>query len=96
MIGCYSLAELVSVLEKPRRIWLMIRAGSPVDEVIDELVPLLEPGDIVIDGGNSNFADTARRARRLEEHALRFVGMGVSGGGEGALNGPSLMPGGTE
>ena len=73
---------------------IMVKAGKPVDDVIDELVPLLEAGDIVIDGGNSLFTDTNRRFDALKEKRLRFIGMGVSGGEEGALEGPSMMPGG--
>lgn len=91
----YSIEELVAALERPRRILIMVKAGQPVDDMIDQLKPLLEPGDILIDGGNSLYADTSRRVRDMEAAGLRFVGMGVSGGEEGALNGPSLMPGGT-
>jgi len=94
-IGCYSLKELCDNLESPRKIQIMIKAGSPVDETIEKLIPLLDEGDIIIDGGNSNYEDTIRRCKMLEEKGLRFVGMGVSGGEEGALNGPSLMPGGS-
>ena len=94
-IGAYSLQELVDSLEKPRRVMMLIRAGSAVDEMLDKLIPLLEQGDIVIDGGNSNFRDTMRRSERLEALGLRYVGCGVSGGEEGALHGPSLMPGGS-
>lgn len=96
IIGTYSYAELVDSLASPRRIMLMIRAGKPVDEVIDTLIPLLSKGDIVIDGGNTNFQDTIRREAYLKEHGIHFVGSGVSGGEEGALHGPSLMPGGTK
>ncbi|NJK40883.1 MAG: NADP-dependent phosphogluconate dehydrogenase [Acaryochloridaceae cyanobacterium SU_2_1] len=88
--------ELVESLEQPRRILMMVKAGDPVDEMIAQLKPFLEQGDILIDGGNSLFADTKRRTETLEENGLRFIGMGVSGGEEGALKGPSLMPGGTE
>ena len=95
VIGTYSLEELVASLTPPRRVMMLIRAGSAVDEMIDRLVPLLEKGDIVIDGGNSNFRDTMRRCAKLEELGLMYVGCGVSGGEEGALHGPSLMPGGT-
>ncbi|MCD1146492.1 NADP-dependent phosphogluconate dehydrogenase, partial [Kocuria sp. LUK] len=91
-----SLEELVGALESPRRILVMVKAGDPVDAVIEALVPLLEPGDIVIDGGNSYFQDTRRREAALAEVGLHFVGVGVSGGEEGALNGPSIMPGGPE
>lgn len=90
----YSLAELVQSLERPRKILIMVKAGAPVDAVINELKPLLEPEDILIDGGNSLFSDTDRRTAELEAAGLQFIGMGVSGGEEGALNGPSLMPGG--
>ncbi len=92
----YSIADFVGALARPRRILIMVKAGSPVDAVIDELKPHLEPGDIVIDGGNSHFPDTERRTVELESQNLKFIGMGVSGGEEGALNGPSLMPGGPE
>jgi 6-phosphogluconate dehydrogenase len=87
--------DFVASLEKPRRILIMVKAGQPTDAVIDELVPLLEPGDIVIDGGNAHFQDTRRREAALREHDLHFVGAGVSGGEEGALLGPSIMPGGS-
>jgi 6-phosphogluconate dehydrogenase len=90
-----TLEELVAALERPRRIMMMIKAGAPVDEMLDKLLPLLEPGDVVIDGGNSWFKDTQARAQRLIEHDLHFVGSGVSGGEDGARFGPSLMPGGT-
>ncbi|HZK80731.1 MAG TPA: NAD(P)-binding domain-containing protein, partial [Humisphaera sp.] len=86
--------DFVLGLEKPRRILIMVKAGKPVDMVIDELKPFLEPGDIVIDGGNSLFTDTERRVAALKPTGIRFFGMGVSGGEEGALWGPSLMPGG--
>ncbi|WP_344879332.1 NADP-dependent phosphogluconate dehydrogenase [Zhihengliuella alba] len=91
-----SLEELVQNLETPRRVMLMVKAGKPVDAVIDQLVPLLEPGDIVIDGGNSHYEDTRRREAALAEKDLHFVGVGVSGGEEGALLGPSIMPGGSQ
>ena len=93
-IGTSSLAELVSVLERPRRVWLMIKAGKPVDDVLEQLKPLLSPGDMVIDGGNTHFEETRRREADLKKHGLLLVGMGVSGGEEGARHGPSLMPGG--
>jgi 6-phosphogluconate dehydrogenase len=94
--AAYSLEEFVKVLERPRNILVMVKAGKPVDAVIDQLKPLLDQGDTIIDGGNSLYDDTERRTRDLESTGLGFVGMGVSGGEEGALNGPSLMPGGTE
>jgi 6-phosphogluconate dehydrogenase len=90
-----SMADFVKSLEPPRRILIMVKAGGPTDAVIDELVPLLEKGDIVIDGGNAHVPDTIRREAALREHDLHFVGTGVSGGEEGALNRPSIMPGGS-
>ncbi|GMV98329.1 MAG: 6-phosphogluconate dehydrogenase, decarboxylating [Phycisphaerae bacterium] len=93
-LGARTLAEFVAALETPRRILLMVKAGKPVDEVIDQLVPLLARGDLIIDGGNSFFLDTIRRNKALGEKGLLFIGTGVSGGEEGALKGPSIMPGG--
>ena len=95
VIAAYSLEEFVASLERPRRILLMVKAGKPVDAVIEQLMPLLDPEDMIIDGGNSLYEDTERRVKTLEGAGFRFIGMGVSGGEEGALNGPSLMPGGT-
>ena len=92
----YTWEEFVNSLEKPRKILIQIMAGKPVDETIHKLLPLLDKGDVLIDGGNSNFHDTIRRSRELEEKGIHFIGMGVSGGEEGALNGPALMPGGDE
>lgn len=94
--AAYSLEEFVQSLERPRRILVMVKAGKPVDAVIDQLKPLLDQDDMIIDGGNSLYEDTERRTRDLESTGLGFMGMGVSGGEEGALWGPSLMPGGTE
>lgn len=94
--AAYTLEEFVGLLERPRKILVMVKAGGPVDKVIEQLTPLLDEGDIIIDGGNSLYEDTERRTRELEPKGFRFIGMGVSGGEEGALNGPSLMPGGTE
>ncbi|KAM3100135.1 NADP-dependent phosphogluconate dehydrogenase [Phormidesmis sp. 146-12] len=94
--AAYTIEEFVASLDRPRKILIMVKAGAPVDAMIDQLKPLLDEGDILIDGGNSLFSDTARRARALEEAKFTFIGMGVSGGEEGALNGPSLMPGGTK
>ncbi|WP_431813022.1 NADP-dependent phosphogluconate dehydrogenase [Kocuria sp. cx-455] len=91
-----TMQELVDSLEKPRRILIMVKAGAPVDSVIEQLTPLLDKDDIIIDGGNSYFQDTRRRERECAEQGLHFVGIGVSGGEEGALNGPSIMPGGSE
>ncbi len=93
-VGAKTLQEFVAALERPRRILILVKAGAPVDAVMEELKPLLEPGDIVIDGGNSHYPDTERRAKAWEPTGLKFFGMGVSGGEEGALWGPSLMPGG--
>ncbi len=93
--GCPSLAALVNSIERPRKILMMVPAGQAVDELIAALTPLLEPGDILIDGGNSHFSDTTRRTRALEAQGLLYVGAGVSGGEEGALLGPSIMPGGS-
>ncbi|ASW56306.1 NADP-dependent phosphogluconate dehydrogenase [Plantactinospora sp. KBS50] len=90
-----SLADFVASLERPRAVIVMVKAGAPTDAVIDELVPLLEAGDIVVDCGNAHYADTRRREEALREHGLHFVGSGVSGGEEGALLGPSIMPGGS-
>ncbi|MCB2178605.1 decarboxylating NADP(+)-dependent phosphogluconate dehydrogenase [bacterium] len=95
VIGAETLEELVGMLEQPRKVMLMVKAGKPVDLTIQSLVPLLEPGDIIIDGGNSNFEDTIRRTKELEAQGLLFVGAGVSGGEEGARFGPSIMPGGS-
>ncbi|MCA9797611.1 MAG: NADP-dependent phosphogluconate dehydrogenase, partial [Candidatus Eremiobacteraeota bacterium] len=89
-----TLPEFVALLERPRRIIIMVKAGAPVDAVIAELIPLLEEGDMIIDGGNSLFTDSERRSKEVEAANLMFVGMGISGGEEGALWGPSLMPGG--
>jgi len=94
--AAYSLEEFVQTLERPRKILVMVKAGAPVDAVIQQLKPLLEEGDMIIDGGNSLYEDTERRTKELEASGLGFMGMGVSGGEEGALNGPSLMPGGTQ
>ena len=93
--GCSSLQELTGSLELPRKIMLTIPAGKPVDELIEALTPFLDAGDIIIDGGNSHFSDTTRRTRMLEGKGLLYVGAGVSGGEEGALLGPSIMPGGS-
>ncbi|MFW5889905.1 MAG: decarboxylating NADP(+)-dependent phosphogluconate dehydrogenase, partial [Marinilabiliaceae bacterium] len=93
--GTHSLEELVQSLERPRKIMMMIKAGPAVDKLIDSLIPLLEPGDILIDGGNTHFPDTTRRTEYVESKGLLYVGTGVSGGEEGALLGPSIMPGGS-
>jgi 6-phosphogluconate dehydrogenase len=92
--GYHSAEEFVKNLKRPRRVMIMVKAGAPVDAVIEQLKPLLEPGDIIIDGGNSYFPDTNRRSKDLKAAGLQFIGTGVSGGEEGALKGPSIMPGG--
>ena len=94
IIGTHSMEELVASLETPRKVMLMVKAGEVVDHFIDMLIPLLEPGDVIIDGGNSHFPDSTRRTAYLREKGLRFIGTGVSGGEEGARFGPSIMPGG--
>ncbi len=96
IVPSYTIEEFVQSLARPRKILVMVQAGRPVDAVIQQLQPLLDKGDMIIDGGNSLYEDTERRTKELEPTGLGFVGMGVSGGEEGALNGPSLMPGGTE
>jgi 6-phosphogluconate dehydrogenase len=93
-IGCHSIAELAENLERPRRVMLMVKAGKPVDDFIDLLLPHLDKGDIIIDGGNSHFPDTTRRTTALAAKGILYIGTGVSGGEEGALKGPSIMPGG--
>ena len=95
IIGAHNIEEFVSLLKRPRRIMLMVKAGQPVDDFIELLIPLLEPGDILIDGGNSNYGDTIRRTAYVESKGLLYIGTGVSGGEEGARNGPSIMPGGS-
>ncbi|MBQ6551820.1 MAG: decarboxylating NADP(+)-dependent phosphogluconate dehydrogenase [Lachnospiraceae bacterium] len=95
-IGCHSYEELLENLESPRKVFMMIRAGAPVDSVISQVLPLMDDGDILIDGGNSNYEDTMRRTKLVEEAGKLYIGTGVSGGEEGALKGPSLMPGGSK
>ena len=94
-VGCHSIEELVQALERPRKVMLLVKAGAAVDAFIDQLIPLLDPGDVIIDGGNTHFTDTERRTKYVEEKGLLFIGTGVSGGEEGALKGPSMMPGGS-
>jgi 6-phosphogluconate dehydrogenase len=94
VVPARSLAELAACLKRPRRVMLMVKAGKPVDEFIEHLLPYLDPGDLVIDGGNSNFGDTTRRTRYLRDKGLLYIGTGISGGEEGARRGPSIMPGG--
>ena len=95
IVGAHSLEELVAQLKKPRKVMMMVKAGAPVDAFIEQLIPLLEPGDVIIDGGNSHFPDTIRRTKYVERKGLYYIGTGVSGGEEGALKGPSMMPGGS-
>ena len=93
--GTHSLEEFAAALKTPRMILLMIKAGEPVDQTIAALIPLLQAGDILIDGGNSNYLDSMRRQTTLQGKGLRFIGTGISGGEEGARHGPSIMPGGS-
>ena len=95
IIGAHSIEEMVGLLKRPRKVMLMVKAGKPVDEFIESLLPYLEPGDLIIDGGNSHFPDTIRRTKYLESKGLLYIGTGVSGGEEGARFGPSMMPGGS-
>jgi 6-phosphogluconate dehydrogenase len=96
IVGTHSLEELVGSLAKPRKVMLMVKAGPAVDEFIEKLIPLLDPGDVIIDGGNTHYSDTERRTKYVESKGLLYIGTGVSGGEEGALKGPSMMPGGSE
>src|SRR5882724_4629996 len=95
VIGAHSLEEMAALLKRPRRVMMLVKAGPPVDEFIEQLTPHLEPGDIIIDGGNSLFEDTIRRAKYVESKGLLYIGTGVSGGEDGARHGPSIMPGGS-
>jgi 6-phosphogluconate dehydrogenase len=95
IVGCHSIEELTANLKHPRKVMMLVKAGKAVDDLIEQLLPHLEKGDIIIDGGNSHFTDTIRRCQYVESKGLLYVGTGVSGGEEGALNGPSLMPGGS-
>jgi 6-phosphogluconate dehydrogenase len=95
VIGARSIQEMVGHLKRPRRVMMLVKAGRPVDEFIEQLLPHLEPGDIIIDGGNSLYEDTNRRTKLVESKGLLYVGTGVSGGEEGARHGPSIMPGGS-
>ena len=95
LVGTFSTTEFVAALARPRRILVMVKAGPPVDAVLEELAGHLDEGDLLIDGGNSYFEDTVRREQAMAERGLRFLGTGVSGGEEGALWGPSIMPGGS-
>ena len=95
IVGTYSLEEFVDSLEKPRRIILMVKAGKAVDDMIKQLIPLLSPGDLIMDGGNSNYIDTMKRSKMLQEKNIHYLGTGISGGEEGARFGPAIMPGGS-
>lgn len=95
IVGCHSVEEFIESLKKPRKIMIMVKAGKPVDMVIEQILPLVENGDIIIDGGNSHFPDTIRRTEYVESKGKLYIGTGVSGGEEGALKGPSMMPGGS-
>jgi 6-phosphogluconate dehydrogenase len=95
VVGAHSIEEMIGLLKRPRKVMLMVKAGKAVDDFIETLLPHLEPGDLIIDGGNSHFPDTIRRTQYLESKGLLYVGTGVSGGEEGARNGPSMMPGGS-
>src|SRR5436190_376085 len=95
VLGAHSIPEMIAQLKRPRRVMMLVKAGSAVDDFIEQLVPHLEPGDIIIDGGNSLFEDTIRRTKYVESKGLLYIGTGVSGGEEGARHGPSIMPGGS-
>ena len=94
-VGCHSVQDLVAALKRPRKVMMLVKAGPAVDAIIDQLIPLLSPGDVIIDGGNTHYSDTERRTQTVQDAGLLYVGTGVSGGEEGALKGPSLMPGGS-
>jgi 6-phosphogluconate dehydrogenase len=96
IIGCHSIQELADNLERPRKVLLLVKAGQAVDDFIEKLIPVLEPGDVIIDSGNSHFPDTIRRCEYVESKGLLYIGTGISGGEEGALKGPSMMPGGSD
>ena len=96
IIGCHSIQELADNLSRPRKVLMLVKAGQPVDDFIEQLLPVLEPGDVIIDSGNSHFPDTIRRCQYVESKGLLYIGTGISGGEEGALKGPSMMPGGSE
>ena len=95
IIGCRSVEEMVKALKRPRKVMIMVKAGKPVDAFIEQVLPYLEEGDVIIDGGNSYFQDTIRRTEYVESNGKLYIGTGVSGGEEGALRGPSIMPGGS-
>ncbi len=95
IIGCHSIEALINTLKRPRKVMCMIKAGPPVDQFIEAVIPFLDPGDVIVDGGNSHYSDTIRRSQAAEKKGLYYVGTGISGGEEGALMGPSIMPGGS-
>ena len=95
-VPTYSIQEFVKSVKRPRKLMMMVRAGSAVDQIIEQLLPYVEQGDIIIDGGNTNYPDTIRREKYLKEKGIHYVGTGISGGEEGALKGPSIMPGGSK
>ena len=95
-IGAHNIQEFMDSMERPRKVMLLVKAGKPVDDFIEQIIPYLEEGDIIIDGGNSHFPDTIRRTKYVESKGLLYIGTGVSGGEEGALLGPSIMPGGSK
>ena len=94
-IAAHSIEELCKSLKRPRKVMMLVKAGQAVDDFIEQIIPYLEPGDVIIDGGNTHFPDTIRRTKYVESKGLLYIGTGVSGGEEGALNGPSMMPGGS-
>ncbi len=96
VVGCRSVEELVESLASPRKVMLMVKAGPAVDAFIEQIIPLLSPGDVIIDGGNTHYSETERRTEYVESKGLLYIGTGVSGGEEGALKGPSMMPGGSQ
>src|SRR4051812_30865078 len=95
VIGAHSIEEMVKHLKRPRRVMMLVKAGAPVDEFIEQIIPHLDPGDIIIDGGNSLYQDTMRRTKHVEAKGLLYIGTGFSGGEKGARRGPSIMPGGS-
>jgi len=96
IILTYQVKDFIDELARPRKVMIMVKAGKPVDMVIEQVVPFLEKGDVIIDGGNSHYSDTIRRCKEIEEKGLFYIGAGISGGEEGALKGPSIMPGGSK
>ncbi|HUL76503.1 MAG TPA: NAD(P)-binding domain-containing protein, partial [Vicinamibacteria bacterium] len=95
ILGAHSVEEFVSLLKRPRKVMIMVKAGGAVDDFIEQILPHLEPGDVLVDGGNTHYPDTIRRTAYVESKGMLYIGTGVSGGEEGALKGPSIMPGGS-